>query len=147
QPLALRKRIDLKLVASGSCVVNCDLERMERVFVNLLSNALKFTPEGEHVTVSLHDLGDTVWIVVKDDGPGFPPEMAERLFERFFQVDMGETRRYGGTGIGLALARESGELHGGRIRAGDGHGARFTGELVQDKEHVPAAGRDRRTAR
>ena len=147
QPLALRKRIDLKLVASGSCVVNCDLERMERVFVNLLSNALKFTPEGGHVTVSVHDLGDTVWIVVKDDGPGFPPEMAERLFERFFQVDMGETRRYGGTGIGLALAREIVELHGGRIRAENDHGARFTVELVKDKEHFRAEVLDRRSHR
>jgi signal transduction histidine kinase len=147
QPLALRKRIELKLVASGGCQVNCDLERMERVFVNLLSNALKFTPEGGHVTVSLHDLGDTVWIVVKDDGPGFPPEMAERLFERFFQVDMGETRRYGGTGIGLALAREIVELHGGRIRAENDHGARFTVEMVKDKEHFRAEVLDRRSHR
>jgi signal transduction histidine kinase len=147
QPLALRKRIELKLVAAGACQVNCDLERMERVFVNLLSNALKFTPEGGHVTVSVHDLGDTVWIVVKDDGPGFPPEMAERLFERFFQVDMGETRRYGGTGIGLALAREIVELHGGRIRAESDRGARFTVELVKDKEHFRAEVLDRRSHR
>jgi signal transduction histidine kinase len=147
QPLALRKRIDLKLLASPTCMVNCDLERMERVFVNLLSNALKFTPEGGHVTVSLHDLGDTVWIVVKDDGPGFPPEMAERLFERFFQVDMGETRRYGGTGIGLALAREIVELHGGRIRAENDHGARFTVELIKDKEHFRPEVLDRRSQR
>jgi len=147
QPLAQRKRIDLKLIAACKCVVNCDIERMERVFVNLLSNALKFTPEGGHVTVSIHDLGDTAWIVVKDDGPGFPEHMAERLFERFFQVDMGETRRYGGTGIGLALAREIVELHGGRIRAENDHGARFTVELVKDKEHFRAEVLDRRSHR
>jgi len=147
QPLAQRKRIDMKLVASGTCLVNCDLERIERVFVNLLSNALKFTPEGGHVTVSLHDLGDTAWIVVKDDGPGFPPHMADRLFERFFQVDMGETRRYGGTGIGLALAREIVELHGGRIRAESDHGARFTVELIKDKEHFRPEVLDRRSHR
>jgi signal transduction histidine kinase len=147
QPLAQRKRIDLKLVASGTCLVNCDLERMERVFVNLLSNALKFTHDGGHVTVSLHDLGETVWIVVKDDGPGFPEEMTERLFERFFQVDMGETRRYGGTGIGLALAREIVELHGGRIRAENDHGARFTVELVKGKDHFRPEVLDRRSQR
>ncbi len=147
QPLAQRKRIETKLVASGTCLVNCDLERMERVFVNLLSNALKFTREGGHVTVSLHDLGDIAWIVVKDDGPGFPAQMAERLFERFFQVDMGETRRYGGTGIGLALAREIVELHGGRIRAESDHGARFTVELIKDKEHFRPEVLDRRSHR
>jgi signal transduction histidine kinase len=147
QPLAQRKRIDLKLVASGTCLVNCDLERMERVFVNLLSNALKFTHDGGHVTVSLHDLGETVWIVVKDDGPGFPEEMTERLFERFFQVDMGETRRYGGTGIGLALAREIVELHGGRIRAESDHGARFTVELIKGKDHFRSEVLDRRSQR
>jgi signal transduction histidine kinase len=120
---------------------------MERAFVNLFSNALKFTPEGGHVTVSLHDLGVTAWIVVKDDGPGFPSEMAERLFERFFQVDMGETRRHGGTGIGLALAREIVELHGGRIRAENDHGARFTVELVKDKDHFRPEVLDRRSQR
>ncbi|HWE23383.1 MAG TPA: ATP-binding protein, partial [Myxococcales bacterium] len=147
QPLAQRRHVDLKLLASGTCLIHCDLERMERVFVNLLSNALKFTPEGGHVTVSLHDLGATAWVVVKDDGPGFPPEMAERLFERFFQVDMGETRRHGGTGIGLALAREIVELHGGRIRAENDHGARFTVELMKGKEHFRPEVLDRRSQR
>jgi signal transduction histidine kinase len=147
QPLAQRKRIDLKFVASGTCLVHCDLERIERVFVNLLSNALKFTPDGGHVTLSVHDLGGTAWVVVKDDGPGFPQQMAERLFERFFQVDMGETRRYGGTGIGLALAREIVELHGGRIRAENEHGARFTVELIKDREHFRAEVLDRRSQR
>ena len=147
QPLAQRRRIDLKLLASGTCLVHCDIEHIERVFVNLLSNALKFTPEGGHVTVSLHDLGATAWIVVKDDGPGFPQQMAERLFERFFQVDMGETRRHGGTGIGLALAREIVELHGGRIRAENDHGARFTVELIKDKDHFRPEVLDRRSQR
>ena len=147
QPLAHRRRIDLKLLATVRCLVHCDIERIERVFVNLLSNALKFTPEGGHVTVSLHDLGATAWIVVKDDGPGFPPEMSDRLFERFFQVDMGETRRHGGTGIGLALAREIVELHGGRIRAESDHGARFTVELVKDKDHFRPEVLDRRSHR
>jgi signal transduction histidine kinase len=145
QPLAQRKRIALQLVAPEQCAACCDLERMERVFVNLLSNALKFTPDGGHVDVSLEDLGESVRVVVKDDGPGFPPEMAERLFERFFQVDMGETRRHGGTGIGLALAREIVELHGGTIRAESDHGARFTVEVRKDRDHFRNEVLDRRS--
>src|SRR5438105_4644008 len=147
QPLAQRKRIELRLVANGHCQVHCDLERMERVFINLLSNALKFTPEGGHVTVSLHDLGQSAWVVFKDDGPGFPTALADRLFERFFQVDMGETQRHGGTGIGLALAREIVELHGGRIRAENDQGARFTVELRKDKDHFRPEVLDRRGQR
>ena len=118
QPLAERKGIELQLLAGAErSVVWCDIERLERVFLNLLSNATKFTPPGGHIKVALLDLGTTVQVVVQDDGPGFPPDKAEQIFERFYQVDMGGTRRYGGTGIGLALAKEIVELHGGNIRA------------------------------
>ena len=136
QPLAQRKGIELSFTASVPlCLVWCDPYRIERVFLNLLSNATKFTPPGGHVSVELRERGPTVQVVVRDDGPGFPPGKAEQIFQRFFQVDMGGTRRYGGTGIGLALAREICELHGGRIRAESGPGARFTVELPRDREH------------
>jgi signal transduction histidine kinase len=115
----------------------CDLERLERVFVNLLSNAIKFTPAGGHVRVSLLDRPEAVDVVVEDDGPGFPPEQAARLFERFYQVDMAGTRQHGGAGIGLALAREIVLLHGGDIvAASDGRsGARFTVTLCKGRDH------------
>src|SRR5438045_3263987 len=145
QPLAERKGIDLRLsVPSERCAVWCDIERLERVFLNLLSNATKFTPPGGHVLVRLDDLGSSVLVMVQDDGPGFPPERAEQIFERFYQVDMGGTRRYGGTGIGLALAKEIVELHGGRIRAESVGGARFTVGLLRDRDHFPAEVLDRR---
>jgi len=148
QPLARRKDIELAFTSNAEqCVVHCDLEQMERVFINLLSNALKFTPRGGHVRMSLHDLAGTAWVVVKDDGPGFPPELSDRLFERFFQVDGSETRRHGGTGIGLALAKEIVELHGGHIRAESDQGARFIVELIKDKEHFRPEALDRRTQR
>src|SRR5207248_1874616 len=83
---------ELKLLAgAGRSVVWCDIERLERVFLNLLSNATKFTPPGGHIKVALLDLGTTVQVVVQDDGPGFPPDKAEQIFERFYQVDMGGT--------------------------------------------------------
>ncbi|MFL5376646.1 MAG: ATP-binding protein [Myxococcales bacterium] len=148
QPLAQRKDIELSFDANAEqCLVHCDLEQLERVFINLLSNALKFTPRGGHVAVSLRDLGGNAWVVVKDDGPGFPADLADRLFERFFQVDGSETRRHGGTGIGLALAKDIVELHGGRIRAESDHGARFTVELIKDKEHFRPDALDRRSQR
>jgi signal transduction histidine kinase len=116
----------------------CDLDRLERVFVNLLSNAMKFTPAGGHVHVAVRDLGDAVQVQVEDDGPGFPPDKAEKLFERFYQVDMAGTRQHGGAGIGLALARELVLLHGGRIEAqSDGrNGACFRVTLRKGKAHL-----------
>ena len=106
----------------------CDLDRLERVFVNLLSNAIKFTQPGGRVDVMLFEDPDAVRVVVEDNGPGFPPEMATKIFERFYQVDLGGGSLHGGTGIGLALARELVLLHGGVLDASsDGeHGARFT---------------------
>jgi signal transduction histidine kinase len=136
EPLAQRKSIEIRLQLDvEKCLVWCDLERIERVFLNLLSNATKFTPPGGHILVGVQDEGQNVHVVVQDDGPGFPPEKAEQIFQRFYQVDMGGTRRYGGTGIGLALAKEIVELHGGRIWATSGSGALFTVELVKDREH------------
>lgn len=136
--LARRKGITLRFEpAVQRTLVWCDLERLERVFVNLLSNALKFTPPGGNVWVRVVDLGDSVDVKVQDDGPGFAEEEAERLFERFYQADMGGTRKHGGTGIGLALARELVELHGGRIEAQGtvGKGATFTVTLLKDRGH------------
>jgi signal transduction histidine kinase len=152
QVLASRRDIALSFASDAAeARVLCDLERLERVFVNLLSNAIKFTPPGGHVAVSLAAAADEVEIAVQDDGPGFPPEQAERIFERFYQVDMEGTRRHGGAGIGLALARELVALHGGTIRASsDGKsGARFvvtlprhhafrSGDLVEP--HAPPQG-------
>ncbi len=145
QPLALRKGIELSLhLESPSSLVWCDLDRIERVFLNLLSNATKFTPPGGHVRVTIREAGQRTEVVVQDDGPGFPPEKAGRIFERFYQVDMGGTRRYGGTGIGLALAKEIVELHGGRIWAESSRGATFTVELPRDKDHFRAEVLERR---
>ena len=138
QVLALHKGIELQLCPEVErAPVWCDLERMERVFVNLLSNAIKFTPSAGQVVVSVRDGPEEVAVTVADDGPGFPPEQAARLFERFYQVDMAGTRKYEGVGIGLALARELVLLHGGSIEAeSDGkRGARFTVRLRKGVGH------------
>ena len=141
QVLAQRKAIALSYRPEvDQAPAWCDAERLERVFVNLLSNALKFTPEGGQVAVRLAPSGAGFEITVSDDGPGFPPEKAARLFERFYQVDMEGTRAHGGTGIGLALAKELVQLHGGTIgAASDGRrGATFTVWLPVGAEVAPA---------
>ncbi len=148
--LTARKGISLELKTEmTSCPVWYDSGRMERVFVNLLSNAAKFTPEGGAIEVTIQDLDDSVVVGVIDNGPGFPQEKAEALFERFFQVDMGATRRHGGSGIGLALAMEFVQLHGGRIWAESppGEGARFYVKLMKGRDHFDPDVLDRRAAR
>jgi signal transduction histidine kinase len=127
-------------------MVWCDLERLERVFLNLLSNATKFTDSGGTVAIRLRDAGDAVKVEVHDTGVGFPPELAERIFSRFFQTDMGKTRRYGGTGIGLSLAKDLVELHGGRIWAEStpDAGSVFHVRLLKNREHFSPDVLDRR---
>lgn len=149
-PLTERKQIDLRFEANVErAEVWCDLDRMERVFINLLSNAAKYTPEEGTITISLVDEAGSVRVSVADTGVGFPPELAERLFERFFQVDSETAQnRYtqGGTGIGLALARELVELHGGEITASGapGRGATFTVTLHKGREHFAPDAIERR---
>jgi signal transduction histidine kinase len=138
QVLASRKNVTLSFLANRDpALVWCDAERLERVFVNLLSNAIKFTPPQGHVTVTLSEQSDEAVVSFEDDGPGFPPERAEQIFERFFQVDMADRRQHGGAGIGLALARELVVLHGGSITAqSDGRsGSRFTVVLPRGRGH------------
>ncbi len=141
QPLTQRKGISLAFTAPDAPVLlYCDLERLERVFINLLSNAAKFTPQEGHIAVALKLVDGGATVEVSDDGPGFPSDKAEQVFERFFQVDQSGTRRYGGTGIGLALAKELVELHGGRIWATSeiGEGATFTVFLRSGQGHLKA---------
>lgn len=147
--LIQRKGITLRFEADVQpLLVWCDLERLERVFLNLLSNASKFTDSGGAVTIHLRDDGDAVRIEVRDTGVGFPSQLSERIFSRFFQTDMGKTRRYGGTGIGLSLAKDLVELHGGRIWAesAPGQGSVFHVRLLKDREHFSPEVLDRRAS-
>ena len=147
EPLAQRKSIRLSFQSSASAAeVWCDIDRLERVFINLLSNATKFTPAGGAVRVELVDEGPSVTVEVADNGIGFPSELTQDVFQRFFQADMAKTRRFGGAGIGLALAKELVELHGGQIWAASApnEGATFTVRLLKDREHFDPEVLDRR---
>jgi PAS domain S-box-containing protein len=112
--------------------VRIDPDRVRQVVWNLVHNAVKFTPSGGHVTVSLHRSRDTLTIEVKDTGQGIARDFLPHVFERFRQADASPTRTHGGLGLGLAIARQLVELHGGTISVdsgGVGKGATFTVQL------------------
>ena len=106
-----------------------DPERLQQVFWNLLSNAIKFTPKGGRVRVSVESVGSNVEVVVADNGLGIDAEFLPRIFDRFTQDDSSSTRQARGLGLGLSIARQLVELHGGSIQAespGLGQGSTFT---------------------
>ncbi|MBC7541420.1 MAG: response regulator, partial [Candidatus Sericytochromatia bacterium] len=110
-----------------------DAEKVQRILINLLANAFKFSPAGGRVHCQLTAGDGHIRLVVADSGPGVPAAMRAAIFERFVQAEGAVTRRFGGTGLGLAIAREFAELHGGRISVGDAPqgGALFVVELPQ----------------
>jgi len=111
----------------------------EKVVLNLLSNALKFTFEGE-VALTLKSVDDVVELQVRDTGVGIPQEHLERVFERFHRIEGVHARTYEGTGIGLALVQELVKLHGGSVRAESalGQGSTFTVTIASGNAHLPA---------
>lgn len=110
--------------------VEGDKGKLGQVFTNLLSNAVKFNEPGGSITVSVEKRKDTLYIAVADTGIGIPEEALDKVFTRFYQVDSSSTRKYGGTGIGLAIAQDIVRLHGSRItvssRPGEGATFRFS---------------------
>ena len=127
-PLAKKRDIEIIFEPSARPVIRADPEKLERVIINLLSNALKFTDSGGYVVVLVGITGDRAWVSVQDSGIGIPPEELDRIFDRFRQVDASTTRRHGGTGIGLSLVKELVEQHGGKITVSSqpGKGSTFT---------------------
>ena len=109
-----------------------DAVRLQQVVGNLLSNAVKFTPKGRAVDVRLEETGGIARITVRDEGRGIDPSFLPHIFEAFRQAEDVKSRRHGGLGLGLAIARHLVEIHGGTIRgesAGIGHGTTMTVEL------------------
>ena len=126
------KQVTLKTELDRGLVVEGDALRLRQIVSNLLSNALKFTPAGGHVMVSLHRSDGWAVLTVTDTGPGIASEVLPHIFERFRQGDSSTTRHYGGLGLGLAIVEHLVELHGGRVRAENrpaSGGAVFTIEL------------------
>ena len=130
RPSADAKGIRLHAVLDPSAgPVSGDPNRLQQVFWNLLTNAVKFTPRGGRVQVVLERVDSNVEIRVIDTGEGIRPEFLPHVFDRFRQADATTTRRHGGLGLGLSIVKQLVELHGGSVRvksAGVGRGATFT---------------------
>jgi PAS domain S-box-containing protein len=133
RPGAAAKEIDLRFTPDDAAImVVGDGGRLQQLVSNLLSNALKFTPERGAISVLLLKNGERVQLLVKDNGIGIAAEFLPHVFDRFTQADTSAARRAGGLGIGLALVRHIALLHGGQVRAdsvGLGRGSTFTVEL------------------
>jgi CheY-like chemotaxis protein len=119
-------------IGADAGVVRGDPARLQQVLWNLISNAVKFTPAGGRITVTVRRTESHVELAVTDTGIGISPEFLNHVFDRFRQADPSTTRRHGGLGLGLSIARHLTELHGGTLEAAsDGldRGATFTVRL------------------
>lgn len=131
--LSFEKNIEAKVIA-------CDVDKIERIMLNLISNSIKFTDQGGSIFVKVQDKGDTILISVKDTGIGIPEDKQSVIFERFVQVEQTLTKNKDGSGIGLAMVKSFVEMHGGSIYAVSefGKGSEFFVELpvtiVEKKE-------------
>jgi signal transduction histidine kinase len=121
--LATKVRVEIDVVVEETIFIHADSRRIQQVITNLLDNALKFTPPGGKISVRARRLDGLAEIVVSDTGEGMSAATLPSIFERFQQGDDSVTRRHGGLGLGLAIAKYFVELHGGTIQAqSDGPG-------------------------
>jgi PAS domain S-box-containing protein len=136
QNAGLRFSVECQLIAEP---VYVDRDMWEKIVLNLLSNAYKFTFEGE-IALTLKLVDGAVELKIRDTGVGIPEEQRDRVFERFHRIEGTQARTYEGTGIGLALVQELVKLHGGRVRVESlvGAGSTFTVTIPCGKQHLPA---------
>ena len=114
-----------------------DRSRLEQVMMNVIGNAIKYTPDGGHIRITAGSTENTVWMDVCDDGIGIPEKDRERIFDRFYRVDKARSRESGGTGLGLSIAREIVQRHHGTIalapHEGPGTTIRLTLPIAQER--------------
>jgi len=134
RPLAEGKKQNLRVEPlEGLPTLRADSQKIHQVMINLLHNAISYTPEGGSITVEARPVSEGVEISVIDNGIGIPPGDLPRIFERFYRVDKGRSRELGGTGLGLSIVKHIVEAHGGQVRVESkpGKGSRFTFFLPQ----------------
>jgi signal transduction histidine kinase len=137
-----RKELTIEVAVGGDLpVVDTDRGKLVQILVNLLANAIKFTPEGGRVAIAARRAGEGVEVLVSDTGIGIPERELGRIFEAFHQVDGSSSRAYGGVGIGLSLVRTLACMLGGEItvESVEGKGSTFTVRLPARIAGAPAA--------
>jgi DNA-binding response OmpR family regulator len=130
--LAKERGVGFAIETPASLAAEVDPPKVERVLLNLLSNAFKFTPAGGTVQIAVRGVGGRAIVDVEDTGPGIPPDRREAIFDRFSQIESGPGRQFSGTGLGLSIAKQLVGLHGGSIGAEEppnGNGSLFRMEL------------------
>ena len=129
RPVSERRRQSLTVrPCEASLMIQGDLDRLTEALINLLDNAVKYTPEGGSVTIEATAVHDGVRIAVTDTGMGIPPKELPRIFERFYRVDRARSREVSGTGLGLSIVKHIVEAHGGRVAVDStvGQGSTFS---------------------
>jgi heavy metal sensor kinase len=146
--LAQEKSLALRTLAEGAVWVEGDRTRLQRVVVNLIDNAIKYTHEGGAIEVRVRKEQSTAILEVADDGPGIPAYAIPHVFERFYRVDKARSRASGGAGLGLSIAKAICTAHGGEIHVSseEGRGSCFRAELplnitLETGDSVPDFGR------
>ena len=132
---AAEKSLTLEYIeANEPLEIVSDEETLGQAISNLLDNAIKYTPQGGHVTARLYEMGKEAVIEVEDTGIGIEPQDKERIFERFYRVDKARSRELGGTGLGLAIVRHIVMAHQGRIEVESRPGSGSTFRLIFPRE-------------
>jgi signal transduction histidine kinase len=141
-PLADTRRIHLKVDRVDATVrLDTDPVKLTQVLMNLVSNAIKFSPEDSDVVISAKVAADTITLAVTDRGIGIAPEDQARIFESFMQVDNSHTRKVGGTGLGLSITKKIVELMHGTltVRSAMGQGSTFEVVVPRRQPASPAS--------
>lgn len=120
--------LDIHLGNEDQALVNGDRERLRQLLINLMENAIKYTPVGGTITIGLENVGDQVNVFVTDTGIGISPESQERIFDRFYRTDKARSRELGGSGLGLSIVQWIAEAHNGTISVESrlNEGSKFT---------------------
>src|SRR5207302_3692564 len=137
--------IQIELVAPTPALpLKCDPPKLKQVLVNLVENAIKYSPEGGRIEVRIADTPDRLRIDVQDEGLGIPPSEQARIFEKFYRLDAEMARGVGGSGLGLYISREIVEQMGGVLSVRSRRGAGSTFSVTLPRMVSPARPRDER---